>query len=145
MQKSKVPVYGSDYGDALKCTPLPEFSEINFQKILAKCCANGMLQAHYGARLGCDLHLDRVNSVLTTEKIHSINKPVLEPKSIPIQIKSWRIEGVLKREENSFWTSINYYAFMKRDIAQITDSVLNDLFPVGNEHSRVRDMELVKA
>ena len=45
LQKLKVPAHGSDYGDTFKNNPLPEFSEINFQKIPTKYYANGMLQA----------------------------------------------------------------------------------------------------
>ena len=34
---------------------------------------------------------------------------------------------------------------MKQDASQITDSILNDLFPAGSEHNRERAMELVNS
>ena len=124
---------------------MPLHANIDFVIVPSAFCATKKLQGHVSASIGCDPSIDREALIVATEKLHGCNKKVLEPQSNPIQIKTWSLEGVLKRKPDSQWTIENYYSIMKNDFFIVCDSLINSMLPAGNKHSIERDMGHFKA
>ena len=52
---------------------------------------------------------------------------------------------MLERKPGSNWSNKDCFSVKKNDICTITDPFLDDVHLLGNEHNRVRAMELIKS
>ena len=69
-------------------------------------------------------------------KIKSLNKSILEPNKIPIQIDTWSLQGVFLPLKDSFWMHNGYYIELKQSLCPITDNIINHIFSRRNENNR---------
>ena len=89
--------------------------------------------------------MTRQELVMTAQRMNDMSNNVLEPNFIPLQIHTWSLEGILKPIEGCTWSNENYCKKMKVDMILINDATIAKIYHPGNEHSRVRAMELLNS
>ena len=63
-----------------------------------------MLQNYVASRLGYENTKSREELISVTERLHKLNKSILEPNKVPMQIEAWTLQGVMTPHNNSVWT-----------------------------------------
>ena len=137
--------YGNRHRNVHKDTPAPLFSIINFDAIPMRCCASFMFQCYAAAHLGYEDSINREDLIQIATRMHELNKTILEPEKVPMQIDAWSLQGVMLPARNSNWDHNGYYILMKRNLCPITDDLISSIYPVGNENNRKRAMQLLKS
>ena len=136
--------YGHHYKDLYPNTLLSDFSVIDFDKQPIRCCASFILQNYVTSNIGYEDFKNRDDLISIAIKIHKYNKPILEPHKIPTQIDTWCLQGILLPLSNSSWQYDGYFDLLAQSICDISDKLMSELFPYGNENNRERASRLLK-
>lgn len=125
-------------------TPLPRFARLDFDKIPIACCHSAMLQSFISARMGSAVPGTRDELVDHVERLIQLEKGILEPEKVPLQIAHWLVCEVLEPLPDSQWSHGDYFQVVKDKVESINASVIKRFYSKGNEHNRERATLLVK-
>ena len=84
-------------------THLPVCSKINFNTMPPRCCPTIMLQQFVVSRVGYDDANNREELLSVVKRLVKLNKPMLPPEKVPLQIDAWSLQGVTLPQNNSKW------------------------------------------
>ena len=97
------PKHGNLHKDVEKYTPMPLFSIIDFKVMPIRYCASLILQNFVASHLGYEDSKNRDDLMQIAIRMHQLNKLILEPEKVPIQIDVWSLQGVFLTIEGSAW------------------------------------------
>ena len=136
------------YNDRCKDVPtntsLPNFSIITFDVIPIRCCRSLMLKCCVASRLGLEDSKSRDELTSVAENMIKLNKPILPPEKVPMQIDDWTLHGIVKPMNGSNWQNDGYCMAFKSSMCTITNSIIDSMCLKGNENNRKRAMLLIK-
>ena len=68
---------------------------LHFDVIPVRCFQSVTLKQFMSSRLGREDSRDRAELIETVNKMLSLNKVVIQPDKVPMQIDSWSLQGVI--------------------------------------------------
>ena len=103
-----------------------------------------MLQNYIVSHIGKEDSKSREELINIAEKIYTLKKRILEPEKVPLQIDTQSLHGNIKPIDGHEWQHDNYYHQLKHNIYIISNSVIRNIWPKGNENNRNRAKLLVQ-
>ena len=98
----KSPVHSDLYDNAYEEKPMPLYSIIDFNATPVRCCASTMLQNYISSHLGFEDSNDRKDPIENATKIHKLNKSLLEPEKIPMQMCAWSLQCIFYLQKEAY-------------------------------------------
>ena len=125
-------------------TPLPKYSVIFFNVVPFRCCKSIMLQNFVVSRLGKENSKSREELIEIAQKNHQLNKRILEPEKVPLQIDAWSLHGNITPMTGCEWQHDGYYHHLKNNMCTMSNSIIRKIWPKGNESNRNRAKQLIQ-